>query len=114
MNLLADDYFRAKRSFAYRQLMRTISGSQPSIKGLDLYFKRFGLLTEKHEIVNENIGRSADDLRKGMEELDALLDTDELDLIEEIEIGENLRLEGSVDLFGISVDDEDDDEEDEE
>lgn len=49
-NLLADDMLAEERSMVYAQLIRMIQGSQPSIKAMDLYFKRFGLLSEKLNI----------------------------------------------------------------
>lgn len=74
-NAIADDFLSEKRAFVYGQLMKTISGPQPSIKGIDVFMRRFGLLTEKQVVVNEDIGgsRSNDDLAKELEELDDLL-----------------------------------------
>lgn len=74
-NALADDFLSEKRAFVYGQLMRTISGSQPSIKGIDIFMRRFGLLTEKQVNVTEEAGgsRSNEDLAKELEDLDDLL-----------------------------------------
>jgi hypothetical protein len=74
-NALADDFLAEKRAYVYGQLMKLIGGSQPSVKALDLYLRRFGLLTEKQVMVTEdNSGsRSNDDLAKELEELDDLL-----------------------------------------
>jgi translation elongation factor EF-1beta len=77
VNLIADDFFEAKRSFAYRQLMKSISGDQPSVKALDLYFKRFGLLSEVHRVETEVINRSNEDILLGMKELDLLIEAPE-------------------------------------
>lgn len=46
-NLVADDFLATDRERVYGVLMKMIFGKQPSIKALDLYFKRFGLLNEK-------------------------------------------------------------------
>jgi hypothetical protein len=74
-NALADDFLAEKRAFVYGQLMKLIGGSQPSVKALDLYLRRFGLLTEKQVTVTEdgNGSRSNEDLAKELEDLDDLL-----------------------------------------
>jgi transcriptional regulator with XRE-family HTH domain len=74
-NALADDFLAEKRAFVYGQLMKLIGGSQPSVKALDLYLRRFGLLTEKQVTITEEAGgsRSNEDLAKELEELDDLL-----------------------------------------
>jgi hypothetical protein len=55
--------------------MKLIGGSQPSVKALDLYLRRFGLLTEKQITVTEEAGgsRSNADLESELAELDDLL-----------------------------------------
>ncbi|WP_314588022.1 phBC6A51 family helix-turn-helix protein [Paenibacillus terrigena] len=75
VNLLADDFLAADRAFVYRQLMKTISGPQPSVKGIDLYFKRHGLITQHTvvETVDGAGGSSTDDITKDIAELDELL-----------------------------------------
>lgn len=74
-NALADDFLSEKRAFVYGQLMRSISGPQPSIKAIDIFMRRFGLLTEKQvNVTEDNSGsRSNDDLAKELEDLDELL-----------------------------------------
>jgi hypothetical protein len=74
-NALADDFLAEKRAYVYGQLMKLIGGSQPSVKALDLYLRRFGLLTEKQVVVNEDAGgsRSNEDLASELAELDDLL-----------------------------------------
>jgi transcriptional regulator with XRE-family HTH domain len=74
-NEIADDFLAEYRSGVYGQLMRLINGSQPSVKAIDLYLKRFGLLTEKQVTVTEDNGgsRSNEDLAKELDELDDLL-----------------------------------------
>ena len=75
-NAIADDFLAEKRAHVYGQLMKLIGGSQPSVKALDLYLRRFGLLTEKQVTVTEDSGsnRSNEDIAKELEELDELLD----------------------------------------
>jgi Helix-turn-helix of insertion element transposase len=46
-NLIADDFLSTDRERVYGVLMKMIFGKQPSVKALDLYFKRFGLLNDK-------------------------------------------------------------------
>jgi hypothetical protein len=74
-NALADDFLSEKRAYVYGQLMKLIGGSQPSVKALDLYLRRFGLLTEKQVMVTEDNGgsRTNDDLASELAELDDLL-----------------------------------------
>jgi hypothetical protein len=74
-NALADDFLSEKRAYVYGQLMKLIGGSQPSVKALDLYLRRFGLLTEKQVISTEDNGgsRTNDDLASELAELDDLL-----------------------------------------
>lgn len=74
-NLLADDFLSADRAFVYRQLMRTIAGAQPSVKGIDLYFKRHGLITQQVAVETKDAGstRTNDELAQELEELDELL-----------------------------------------
>jgi hypothetical protein len=75
-NEIADDFLSDKRSSVYGQLMKLIEGEQPSVKAIDLFMRRFGLLTEKQITVTEDGSgsRSNDDLAKELEELDDLLD----------------------------------------
>jgi hypothetical protein len=75
-NAIADDFLSEKRAFVYGQMMKLIGGSQPSVKGIDLFLRRFGLLTEKQVMITEDSGsnRSNEDIAKELEELDELLD----------------------------------------
>jgi DNA-binding XRE family transcriptional regulator len=77
-NALADDFLSEKRAYVYGQLMKLIGGSQPSVKALDLYLRRFGLLTEKSvvETVDTNQVRSEDAIKQQLAELEDLLDGD--------------------------------------
>jgi transposase-like protein len=75
VNYLADDFLAADRAKVYRQLMRSIDGSQPSIKAIDLYFRRFGLITNNLTVETKDAGsaRSNDELAAELTELDELL-----------------------------------------
>lgn len=74
-NLLADDFLDAKRSLVYRQLMKLIEGPQPSVKAIDLFMRRHGLLTDRSIVETKEIsgGRSNEDIAKELDELDELL-----------------------------------------
>lgn len=76
VNFLADDFLAAQRAFVYRQLMKTIGGEQPSIKGIDLFFRRHGLITERQIVEQAAAGesRTNEDIAKELDELDSLLD----------------------------------------
>ncbi len=78
-NEIADDFLATKRERVYSQLMKLIEGPQPSVKGIDLFMRRFGLLTEKQQIetIDNSQTRSNDDLAKELAELDELLNDDE-------------------------------------
>jgi len=74
-NLIADEFLEGNRNRVNAQLMRLIDGEQPSVKAIDLYFRRFGLLTERKQIELDNGegARTNDDLAKELAELDELL-----------------------------------------
>ncbi|MNT66633.1 hypothetical protein D3C71_2133280 [compost metagenome] len=62
--------------------MKTISGAQPSVKGIDLYFKRHGLITQQVAVETKDAGasRTNEELAQELSELDELLaDTDSED-----------------------------------
>jgi hypothetical protein len=70
-NLVADDFIATDRERVYGVLMKMIFGKQPSIKALDLYFKRFGLLNEKLTIEHGNeSGATLEDLERQLAEFD--------------------------------------------
>ena len=77
-NLLADDFLESKRARVYRQLMKLIDGPQPSVKGIQLYLQRHGLLTERQLIETKDVGSSRDneDIAKEIAELDDLIGGD--------------------------------------
>lgn len=78
-NAVADDYLASERNAVYAQLLKLIEGEQPSVKAIDLYMRRFGLLTEKQVITTDNGegARTNEDLAKELDELDELLTEDE-------------------------------------
>lgn len=75
VNILADEHLEEKRALVYRQLMKLIEGSQPSVKAIDLYMRRHGLLTERQviETKDSGAGRSNDDISAELAELESLL-----------------------------------------
>lgn len=75
VNYLADDFLSSERAFVYRQLIKTISGEQPSIKGIDLFFRRHGLITQNVSVETKESGaeRSNEELAAELKELDELL-----------------------------------------
>lgn len=75
-NEIADDFLADKRDQVYAQLMKLITAPQPSVKAIDLFMRRHGLLTDRQITQQESAsdGRSTDDLAKELAELDELLD----------------------------------------
>jgi hypothetical protein len=78
VNIVADEFLESKRAVVYRQMMRLIEGSQPSVKALDLYMRRHGLLTDKTVVESSdgNNTRTNDDIEREIDELDDLLTDD--------------------------------------
>ena len=78
-NLVADEYLEENRNRVNAQLMKLIDAEQPSVKAIDLYYRRFGLLTERKQIEVDNGegSRTNDDLARELAELDELLDGNE-------------------------------------
>jgi hypothetical protein len=75
-NEISDDFLSEKRSKVYGQLLKLIEGEQPSVKAIDLFMRRFSLLTDK-QLVETNDGnqqRSDDEIKRQLDELDDLLD----------------------------------------
>jgi hypothetical protein len=75
MNLIADDFLASYRSGVYRQMMKLINSQQPSVKAMDLYFKRFGLLTERQitESADTNDDQNNESIAKEIAEFDSEL-----------------------------------------
>ncbi|ODB76063.1 phBC6A51 family helix-turn-helix protein [Bacillus velezensis] len=79
MNLLADDMLSGHRSEVYGQLMKLIKGPQSSVKAIDLYLRRYSLLTDRQITTNEADGgaRSNEDIEKELEELADIIGEEE-------------------------------------
>lgn len=75
-NEISDDFLSDNRAKVYGQLMKLIDSPNPSVKAIDLFMRRFGLLTEKSvvENVDANANRSEDAIADSISELDDLLD----------------------------------------
>jgi hypothetical protein len=76
-NMLADDVLSSMRPLVYKQLMSLITGTQPSVKAIDLFMRRFALLTDK--TLNEDVSggegaRSTQQLEDSLADIDDLLD----------------------------------------
>lgn len=74
-NEISDDFLTERRARVYGQLMKLIDAEQPSVKAIDLFMRRFGLLTEKTvvENVDGNSSRNDNDIKRHLDELDDLL-----------------------------------------
>ncbi|MEC1285023.1 phBC6A51 family helix-turn-helix protein [Bacillus paralicheniformis] len=75
MNLLADDMLSGHRSEVYSQLMKLIRSKNPSVKAIDLFFRRHGLLTDRQVVATENEGgtSSNEDIAQEIKDIDELL-----------------------------------------
>jgi transposase-like protein len=72
VNLIADDYLASARPTVYKRLMQLIDASQPSVKAIDLFMRREGLITT-HAVVETKDGgggRDNEDIAKELAELD--------------------------------------------
>jgi len=75
-NEIADDFLADKRDRVYAQLLKLINGSQPSVKAIDLFMRRFGLLTDKSVVEQAGDGatqRTDEAIAKQLAKLDDLL-----------------------------------------
>jgi len=73
-NEISDDFLSEKRSKVYGQLLKLIESDQPSVKAIDLFMRRFSLLTDKTIVENnDNAQRSEDEIKRQLAELDSLL-----------------------------------------
>lgn len=79
VNIIADEFLESERAFVYRQLMKLIGGPQPSVKGIDLYFRRHGLLTDRQivEQAQPEETKSNEDIKREIAELDNVLSEDD-------------------------------------
>ncbi len=81
MNELADDQLDENRSRVYSQLMRLIDGGNngmPSVKAIDLWMRRFGLLTDRTIVedqrLDDGVPRKTDaEIRREIAELDEMI-----------------------------------------
>jgi len=80
VNLICDDFFDSKRVTVYRRLMGLIDPKNenvmPSVKAIDLYFRRCGLLVDRQIVENRNTAdtTSTEDISADIKELDHLLE----------------------------------------
>ncbi|MEK5420160.1 phBC6A51 family helix-turn-helix protein [Paenibacillus sp. FSL L8-0708] len=85
VNHLTERQLDGMRSEVYVALMRSIRGGAngiPSVKALDLYMRRYGLLSDRTIIEDarsqvEEKRKTDDEIRKDISELDALVNGDE-------------------------------------
>ncbi|MEV5028517.1 phBC6A51 family helix-turn-helix protein [Paenibacillus sp. LPE1-1-1.1] len=75
VNVIADDFLASKRPIVYKRLIQLIDGSQPSVKAIDLFMRREGLITAHAVIETKDVGggRDNEDIAKELAELDELL-----------------------------------------
>lgn len=76
-NAIADDFLLEKRAIVNKKLMSLIDTDQPSVKAIDLYFRRFGLLTERQIVEQQDTqtGTGAnEDIEENIQEIDAMLE----------------------------------------
>lgn len=75
-NKLADDVLSSMRPMVYKQLMSLITGSQPSVKAIDLFMRRFALLTDKQQVeeLGQSDARTSKDLEESIQEIDDALE----------------------------------------
>jgi transposase-like protein len=86
-NLIADKFLSGHRAFVYKQLLKTIDGEQPSVKGIDLFFRRHGLITEKSVVETKDAGsREGADLENDIADLDAMLADGSVEAITEDDV----------------------------
>jgi len=83
LNILTDFVLVQQRGVVNKRLMQLIDTKQPSVKAIELYMKRFGLLTERHETVTNEVKRyeTNEELQESLEKLEQM----KLDRIKEAE-----------------------------
>lgn len=89
-NLIADDFLSEARPAVYAALLALIKpkGNQmPSVKAIDLFMRRFGLLTDKVDMTGGDSegGRTSEKLKKELDEIDELLADDD-EVLEDFEV----------------------------
>lgn len=79
-NLIADTFLEEKRAIVNQKLLSLIDNSQPSVKAIDLYFRRFGLLTDRQvveQIESLETNASNEKIEDSIAEIDELLEETE-------------------------------------
>jgi len=78
VNFISDDFLSSKRPVVYRKLMQLIDGPQPSVKAIDLFMKREGLITAHVAVETKDAGapKTNEELAAEIEEIDELLADD--------------------------------------
>lgn len=74
VNIIADDYLASARPTVYKRLMQLIDAGQPSVKAIDLFMRREGLITT-HAVVetkDSGGGRDNEDIERELSELDEI------------------------------------------
>lgn len=76
VNGMADDFLASKRPVVYKRLMQLIDASQPSVKAIDLFMKREGLITAQVAVETKDGAagsRETTDIAAELAELDSIL-----------------------------------------
>lgn len=75
VNAIADDFLASKRPIVYKRLLQLIDSSQPSVKALDLFMRREGLITAQVSVETKDASAPKTDaeIAQEIEEIDALL-----------------------------------------
>lgn len=78
VNTISDDFLASKRPIVYKRLMQLIDASQPSVKAIDLFMKREGLITAQVSVETKdvNAARTDEEITAEIAELDELLAED--------------------------------------
>ena len=74
VNIIGQDFLKTKQNTVFKRLFGAIDNNKTSIKAIELFLKLQGLLKDSTEIeIKGGNGRSEEDLRKSLKEIDALL-----------------------------------------
>lgn len=73
MNIIAKEFLDAHQAGVFRQLIKAINSSQPSIKGIELFLKLQGILKDVTVVEAKVDERSVKSINESIEELDSLL-----------------------------------------
>lgn len=81
VNILADEYLSAARPVVYKRLMQLIDTTQPSVKAIDLFMRREGLITTHAVVETKDAGnRGNNEIAENMAEIDALLTEEDTEI----------------------------------